>query len=85
MALSAGKSLRVRRKSLRQTQMNHHRFRSGQQVTFVGPAFMRGPTSEYVIVALLPSQAGQSFYRVKSNNEPYERVVSEEHIVVRLT
>jgi hypothetical protein len=60
--------------------MNIHKYRPGQRVTFVGPAHMRGAANEYEIVALLPVEAGQLLYRVKSRTEPHERVLGEDHM-----
>jgi hypothetical protein len=63
--------------------MNNHKFRLGQRVRFVGPAYMRGSSDEYEITALLPAEAGRLLYRVRGSHEPHERVLGEEQIAAR--
>jgi hypothetical protein len=63
--------------------METHKFHVGQRVTYVGPSYTRGTAIEYEVVRLLPPEAGQRLYRVKSANEPHERVVGEEQITAR--
>ena len=63
--------------------MQNHKYRIGQRVTFLGPAYMRGASNEYEIVKLLPAEAGQPLYRVKSPLEHHERVMGEAQIAAR--
>lgn len=55
-----------------------HRFKVGQQVEF-NPSRSHLPTGgrRYEILRLLPSEQGEVSYRVKSKEEPYERIAKE--------
>ena len=60
--------------------MPTHRFRIGQTV-FVTPSLgLRIPGGGYTITRKLPEREGEFEYRVKSVNEPHERVVRESQV-----
>ena len=58
-----------------------HRFARGQVVrlfrSLAKPSVVAGA---YTVCALLPERDGQLQYRVKSDREPYERVVKEDDL-----
>jgi hypothetical protein len=58
--------------------MATHKFRIGQKVELV-PGFPDriAPAGEYEVVRQLPDDHGEFYYRVKSSQEPHERVVKE--------
>jgi len=59
--------------------MPTHRFHIGQ-IVFLKPSRDRnipGGAYAYIITKKLPERDGEPEYRVKSVNEPHERVVSE--------
>jgi hypothetical protein len=54
--------------------MPTHEFQIGQTV-FLSPSISRNvPGGAYIITKKLPERDGEFGYRVKSVNEPYERV-----------
>ena len=58
--------------------MATHSFRVGQKVELVPVLPARySPSGDYKIVRCLPDEDGESRYRVKSEQEPHERVVKE--------
>ena len=58
--------------------MSDHKFRVGQTVSYsVGPFGRVSATSTYKITALLPPQGDDQQYRIKSPDEPHERVAKE--------
>lgn len=61
--------------------MAHHKFKVGQLVDFL-PARSSMPTSgrQYEIVRLLPAEAGEFLYRVKSKAEAFERMAKESEL-----
>jgi hypothetical protein len=61
--------------------MAHHKFKVGQLVDFT-PARLGMATSgrPYEVVRLLPAEAGELQYRVKSKSESFERVVKESEL-----
>lgn len=61
--------------------MNRHKFGVGERVDFI-PAFYRRATTtmEFEIVRQLPALNGEFFYRIKSAQEPHERVVGESQL-----
>ena len=67
--------------------MPSHKFRVGQLVQ-LAPAISRNvPGGSYEIAKQLPENGGEFEYRIKSMNEPHERVVRESELqgrVVRL-
>jgi hypothetical protein len=55
-----------------------HRFHVGQMVRLSGSFPLRNAvTGDYKVLSQLPSRDGELQYRIKSNREPYERVVKE--------
>jgi hypothetical protein len=65
--------------------MARHRFKVGQLVDF-SPARPGMPTAgrQYEIVRLLPAEAGEFLYRVKSKGETFERVAKESELSRRI-
>ena len=61
--------------------MAHHKFKVGQLVNFA-PSRLGAPTTggPYEIVRLLPAEAGELQYRVKSTSESFERVAKESEL-----
>jgi len=61
--------------------MNRHKFSVGDRVDFI-PAFYRrvATAMEFEIVRQLPALNGEFFYRIKSAQEPHERVVGESQL-----
>jgi len=61
--------------------MAHHKFEVGQLVDFA-PSRLGMATSgrPYEIVRLLPAEAGELQYRVKSKSESFERVAKESEL-----
>jgi hypothetical protein len=58
--------------------MSEHKFKIGQSVQVTTGPFGRGAaTSIYKITQLLPPEGDDYQYRIKSANEPHERVVKE--------
>ena len=66
--------------------MAHHRFKVGQLVDF-SPARLGMPTAgrPYEVVRLLPAEAGELLYRVKSKSEAFERVARESELSQRIS
>ena len=58
--------------------MGTHKFRVGQKVQLVAPLFE--PGGDYEIVRQLPDAYGEFYYRIKSADEPHERVVKESQL-----
>jgi hypothetical protein len=60
--------------------MPAHKFHVGEIVQ-VRPAFSRNiPGGAYEVTKRLPERGGEFEYRIKSVNEPYERVVRESEL-----
>jgi hypothetical protein len=61
--------------------MAHHKFKVGQLVDYA-PARSGMPTGgrQYEVVRLLPAEAGQLMYRVKSKGEAFERMAKENEL-----
>jgi len=58
--------------------LHEHKFKVGQSVSFTSGPFGRGNANAvYRITQLLPLEGDDYQYRVKSANEPHERVVKE--------
>jgi hypothetical protein len=60
--------------------MQTKRFEIGDRVTFGGRMSLGAASGVYEVVRVLPVEAGQVNYRIKSIEEPHERVVGEEHL-----
>jgi len=65
--------------------MAHHKYKVGQLVDF-SPSRSGMPTScrQYEVVRLLPVEAGQLLYRIKSKAETFERMARESELSRRL-
>jgi hypothetical protein len=65
--------------------MAHHKYKVGQLVDF-SPSRSGVPTSgrQYEVVRLLPVEAGQLLYRIKSKAETFERMARESELSRRL-
>jgi hypothetical protein len=60
--------------------MLSHKFRIGQLVQ-LAPAISRNvPGGSYEVTKKLPESRGEFEYRIKSMNEPHERVVRESEL-----
>ena len=60
--------------------MPDHKFHTNQTV-FLSPAHARNvPGGAYIVTKKLPINNGECEYRVKSVNEPFERVVRESQL-----
>jgi hypothetical protein len=58
-----------------------HKFKIGQSVSFTSGPFGRTSANDiYKIVQLLPREGDDYQYRIKSANEPHERVVKESEL-----
>lgn len=61
--------------------LQDHKFKIGQSVSFTAGPFGRGSTNGiYKITQLLPADGDDCQYRIKSANEPHERVVKESQL-----
>ena len=61
--------------------MNAHKFTVGQTVRYSpGHKSFSGPGGSYKIVRLLPAEANDYQYRVKSSADGHERVVKESQL-----
>jgi hypothetical protein len=65
---------------LRGQAMPDHQFHIGQTV-FLDPSLERNlPRGAFIVTKKLPEHDGEFEYRVKSINEPHERVVRESQL-----
>jgi len=62
--------------------MAHHKYKVGQLVEFSPSGWLGVPTSgrQYEVVRLLPVEAGQFLYRIKSKVEAFERTAKESEL-----
>jgi len=61
--------------------VQERKFRVGQSVSFASAPFGRGGASGiYKVTLLLPPEGDDHQYRIKSANEPHERVVKESQL-----
>jgi hypothetical protein len=60
--------------------MPNRKFRTGQHVNLLPPISRHASGGVYVVIKQLPESAGEYEYRIKSINEPYERVVRESEL-----
>ena len=61
--------------------MDERKFKVGQSVSFASGPFGRGGTNGiYTIMQLLPPEGDDYQYRIKSANEPHERVAKESQL-----
>jgi hypothetical protein len=64
-----------------ESSMAEHKFKVGQSVSLTSGPFGRGGTNGiYKITQLLPREGDDYQYRIKSANEPHERVVKESQL-----
>jgi len=60
--------------------LSDHRFKIGESVLYSG-IYGRGAASRiYKVTQLLPSEGDDCQYRIKSSDEPHERVVKESEL-----
>ena len=65
---------------IEEDNVSGHKFKIGQSVIYASP-FGRGDASgAYKIVKLLPPEGDDFQYKIKSNDEPHERVVKESQL-----
>ena len=57
--------------------MPTHRFKIGETVLVEAARHLNFPGGAYVVTAKLPQRDGEFEYRVRSSDEPHERVVRE--------
>jgi hypothetical protein len=60
--------------------MPAHKFRNGQHVNLLPPMSRHASGGVYEVTKKLPERAGEYEYRIKSSNEPHERVVRESEL-----
>jgi hypothetical protein len=61
--------------------MSDHKFKIGQSVHYTSGPYGRGTANGvYKITQLLPPEGDDRQYRIKSANEPHERVVRESQL-----
>jgi len=60
--------------------MQIHKYRVGQRVSLIAPSYLRRTFDDFEVMGLLPPEAGQFLYRVRSAAEPHERVVGEDQL-----
>lgn len=60
-----------------------HRFRIGQTVKIVeGFGYMRGPNTNFKIIALLPSNGAHFQYKIRHAGESFDRTIRENELAV---
>ena len=59
-----------------------HKFKVGQTVDLIPSTFRAAAKGAYQIVSLRPTEGGNTQYRIKSNSEAHERVVSESDLIL---
>jgi hypothetical protein len=73
-----GGKMQYRRGCSTEGHLSDHRFRVGQSVNYTsGLRRQPGWGGAYKITQLLPAQGDEPLYRIKSVDEPHERVVKE--------
>jgi hypothetical protein len=64
-----------------ENDLSDHRFKVGQSVVYTsGPYGRGGSSSVYKVTQLLPPEGDDRQYRIKSADEPHERVVKESQL-----
>lgn len=61
-------------------RLSNHSFKVGQNVLYTGISGRGAASGVYRVTQLLPSEDDDCRYRIKSADEPYERVVKESEI-----
>ena len=65
----------------REGTLSEHKFKIGQSVHYTsGPYGRGGASGVYQVTQLLPPEGDDRQYRIKSANEPHERVVKESQL-----
>jgi hypothetical protein len=59
-----------------------HKYRVGQTVDLIPSASRFAAKGTYRIVSLRPTEGGDLQYRIKSQSEAYERIISESDLVL---
>lgn len=60
--------------------MRSPRFATGQKVKVAASKLYRQPKGEYRVVSAMPASSGAMQYRIKGDQESYERVIDEIHL-----
>jgi hypothetical protein len=61
-----------------ENDLSGHKFKIGESVLYTSGIYGRGAASGvYKVTQLLPSEGDDCQYRIKSSDEPHERVVKE--------
>jgi hypothetical protein len=61
--------------------LGDHKFKVGQSVLYTSGTYGRSATGGvYKVTQLLPSEGDDCQYRIKSSDEPHERVVKESEL-----
>ena len=61
-----------------ESDLSDHKFKVGQSVLYTSGPYGRGQASTvYKVTQLLPPEGDDRQYRIKSSDEPHERVVKE--------
>jgi len=60
--------------------MHAHKFHIGETVLLLPPLSRHASSGVYEVTKKLPERAGEYEYRIKSSNEPHERVVRESEL-----
>jgi hypothetical protein len=60
--------------------LSDHKFKLGQTVHYTSGPYGRGGSAIYKITQLLPPEGDDRQYRIKSSDEPHERVVKESQL-----
>jgi len=60
--------------------MSDHKFKVGQMVAYLSGFSGRAPRHVFKIMQCLPPQGGDYQYRIKSANEPHDRVAKESEV-----
>lgn len=64
-----------------ENNLSDHKFRVGQNVLYTsGPYGRGGAGTVYKVTQLLPPEGDDRQYRIKSSDEPHERVVKESQL-----
>lgn len=60
--------------------MAQTKFDAGQRVAIVRTAAFAAPSGDYRVVRALPLESGPQRYRVRHNNEAFDRIVDESRL-----
>jgi hypothetical protein len=63
-----------------ENDLSDYKFKVGQSVLYTSGPYGRGGASVYKVTQLLPSEGDDRQYRIKSSNEPHERVAKESQL-----